>query len=532
MAVRRPLILVVPGPRPFAAPAESASLQRRLTRLVEGLPGAELAALAGAAIEGLPRLADGPSVSAALREAGADALLVVEDGQWFLDPEVVRNGLVDFDPTFHDHFTQWEHCRLPVGVGLRGLAARTWLELAPAHPDEAFAALRARPAGRRFCYDVGQRVPFAESLLDARRSPALIAALRESPFGGRGLADFRDLAAGREAGLRYQPPGDAPRMDERRMPAVYGFESADCATFPTYVMFDVTNLCNARCVHCPQSLRGEDGEVPAFLREKEHQSLAAFQSVIDECATHGVQFVRITADGEPLVHPHLFEMLEYARDRGVGPVGLTTNASLLRPDKAERLLDSGVAMVDFSLDAASQATFDAIRVGLSYERTLANVEHFLRRRDERGSPVRVVVSFVKQAANLHEVEAFRARWEPRVDEVVVREMISNVGLNDPTESAWPGWDARWPCAHFFRRVVINHQGTLKACPIDWEQRTVNLPVSAESVVDQWHGDFYWSHRMQHLNDRIVASSACSDCRDWAGTPWDLGYEKIVARLVS
>ena len=315
------------------------------------------------------------------------------------------------------------------------------------------------------------------------------------------------------------------------MPAAYGFESAACAEFPTYVMFDITNVCNARCIHCPQSLREEDGSRPGFLRERGHQTLAAFRGVIDECARHRVDFVRITADGEPLVHPDLFAMLEYARAAGVGPVGLTTNGSLLSRARAERLLDSGVALVDFSLDAAREETFRAVRVGLSFERTVRNVLRFLELRDRAGSDVRVVVSFVKQRANLGELDEFIETWRPRVDEVVVREMISNVGLGEPSENLWPGWDARWPCAHFFRRVVINHDGELKACPVDWRQRTVNRPVSEVSVYDQWHGDFYWSHRMQHLNDSIAETSACRECPDWAGTPWDVGYEKIVGRLI-
>lgn len=490
-----------------------------------------------------PTVPDRPALLELLRGRGFDRLLILEPEQLFLDLELARSALAAFDPTRLDSFTQWEHCRLPVGVGVRLLSARTFDELGAAGPHEAFEALRAAPAGRAFGYEVRRRVSFEESLLDARFAPALEALLAEAEPAEWSLEGFLALARAASDELRgalrhrasstgsETASGMAPRIDERGLPAPYGFESAACASFPTYVMFDVTNLCNARCIHCPQSLRGVDGSLPAFLAEREHQSLETFRRVIDECAEHDVRFVRITADGEPLVHPELFTMLEYARDRGVGPVGLTTNGSLLTEERAERLLASGVSLVDFSLDAASEETFRRVRVGLDWKRTVRNVERFLALRDRHGARVRVVTSFVKQESNHHEVEAFRARWAPLVDEVVVREMISNVGLNTPSESLWPGWDARWPCAHFFRRVVINHQGLLKACPIDWEQRTVNRPVREVSIREQWHGDFYWSHRMQHLNDAIDDASACKRCPDWAGTPWDLGYEKIVERLV-
>lgn len=478
---------------------------------------------------------EGPSAKAALRERmtahGANALLFVEAGQLFLDTDLVRRGLTLFDPERHDVFTQWEHCRLPVGVGARAVSASTWLELDTDSPMQAYDLVRDQPRGRKFAYDTQQRVSYEESRLDTRFGPALGAALEVCPPTEWNLAGFLAWSEFNAGGaVPYAPRGAAARVDERLMPAAYGFESAACAVFPTYVMFDITNVCNAACIHCPQSIRAEDGGRPEFLGAREHQTLEAFQRVIDECTEHDVRFVRITADGEPLVHPHLFDMLEYARDRGVGPVGLTTNGSLVKEAQAERLLDSGLAMVDFSLDAVREETFQQIRVGLRYDRVRENVLRFLELRDARGADVKVVVSFVKQEANAGEVDEFRAAWEPLVDEVVVREMISNVGLNEPSQNLWPGWDQRWPCAHFFRRVVINHRGELKACPIDWEQKTVNAPISAQGVFEQWHGDFYWSHRMQHLNDAILPSSACSECPDWAGTPWELGYEKIIARL--
>jgi hypothetical protein len=211
-------------------------------------------------------------------------------------------------------------------------------------------------------------------------------------------------------------------------------------------------------------------------------------------------------------------------------VGLTSNASLLTPEKSRRLLESGLFMADFSLDAATPETFEKVRAGLKFSRTIRNIHEFIELRDRLGAPVKVMVSFVKQRANIHELPDFIDYWTPLVDKVLIREMISNVGLNEVSESAFPGWDRRWPCVHFFRRVVINHQGILKACPIDWEQKTAYRSMTETSVYDAWHSYHYWLNRMEHLNDKIPDSRACKPCRDWAGTPWEMGYEKVIAQM--
>ena len=73
----------------------------------------------------------------------------------------------------------------------------------------------------------------------------------------------------------------------------------------------------------------------------------------------------------------MFDMIDYAVGVNVGPVGLTTNGSLMHPAKAERLVHSGLFVIDVSLDALRKETFEKIRVGLSYENTFSNTEYLI-----------------------------------------------------------------------------------------------------------------------------------------------------------
>lgn len=507
-----------------SALAESAGLAEAVA--ASGLP-ARLALLGlpivvwGGASAGLPApVADWQSLLAAL--AGEPAVLVSLD-QILLDVEVARQGLAAAaaSPGW-DCFTQWEQCRLPIGLGIRIVSAGALSRVAATSPAAAIAEMVDRPQEFVFRYDDHAYCGHGPALLDARWRPALTALPVEAAIG---LGAFLQLAEGSEESLRFAIQTEARTVDERGMAAPYGFESSATADFPTYLMFDLTNKCNATCVHCPQSVGFPGSDIPTYL------DVDIFKRAIDESVGRPMTFVRITADGEPLLHPRFWELLEYARDKGVGPVGLTTNGSGLNERNARRLLEAGVFMVDISLDAFSPEAYAIVRAGLSYERTMENVLRLLDLRAEMKSPLKVMVSFVKQKENAGEVDAFRDYWQPKLDQVLIREMISNVGINDVTDSVTEAQTRRWPCPHVFRREVVNYDGKSKYCPIDWVSGSVLEPLAGTTLRDIWLGEDYRRLRLAHLNNDFADSPFCGGCRDWRGSPWDLGYEKVVARLV-
>ncbi|WP_158948621.1 radical SAM/SPASM domain-containing protein [Pseudodesulfovibrio cashew] len=448
-------------------------------------------------------------------------IIFINPNQWYFDPAIVTDGLEQAG-TGWDYFTQFEHCRLPVGMGCRALSLqndeiRSWTQ----GPEELVAHILANPLKFICRYDARPLTDFETSLAESRYQAGhpFFEEMPTSPS----LESFKARAT-KVAPPKYEASTESAFVDERLMPAGFGFESKECADFPTYVMFDVTNVCNAKCVHCPHST-----VFPEKRGAKRHLPLEYFKQVVNECTDKPLNFVRITADGEPLLHPDIIEMLNYCGAKNVGPVGLTTNGSLMTEEMAQKVIDSGIFMVDFSLDAATEETYKNIRVGLSFKKTYENVNRFIELAREQRPEMKVMVSYVKQEGNLHEVDAFREYWEPKVNKVLVRELISNVNLVD-TPRADAEIQRRWPCPHFFRRIVINYDGVLKACPIDWENKTSYRSLGETSIFDAWHSEYYHRARMEHLNLAFKTVTACGDCADWAGSPWELGYEKVVNTL--
>jgi MoaA/NifB/PqqE/SkfB family radical SAM enzyme len=64
--------------------------------------------------------------------------------------------------------------------------------------------------------------------------------------------------------------------------------------------------------------------------------------------------------GEPLLHPKLFEILDYAASKNI-PVGLTTNGALLRPKVIQELARHNLYQIDISLQTPDKESFNATR---------------------------------------------------------------------------------------------------------------------------------------------------------------------------
>ena len=134
---------------------------------------------------------------------------------------------------------------------------------------------------------------------------------------------------------------------------------------PHFVQIEPVGQCNLRCQMCPIQFR-HDGP-PHGVAFMDYD---AFTRLID-------QFTRSTelhlqGLGEPMMHPRLFDMIEYAAKKGIR-VTSTSNMTLLSPRRAERCVTSGLAELNISVDSATPEIYERIRVGARFERVERNV---------------------------------------------------------------------------------------------------------------------------------------------------------------
>jgi len=116
-----------------------------------------------------------------------------------------------------------------------------------------------------------------------------------------------------------------------------------------HLFLTVTNKCNMQCRHCYLSAS------PSKSDEIETKHLL---SVIDQAAELGLGKLHVDG-GEALLHSNLFDVLDYAADKGIPP-SLCSNA-LLIDDIVLARLHGKIRKLVFSLDGACAETHDWLR---------------------------------------------------------------------------------------------------------------------------------------------------------------------------
>lgn len=310
----------------------------------------------------------------------------------------------------------------------------------------------------------------------------------------------------------------------------YTFRDRLSAAFPSQVIIDVTEVCNLACIHCPH---------PTF-KQSEHYSAKYLEpelvkKAIDEVREHGAghcQYVRFTSEGEPLIHPGIYDMLQYAVDKSGTFVTLTTNGTILNEKRVKRLIDSGLHMVDVSIDAFFDMTYPKIRVNGFLPTTRNNVLRLLGW--AQGTQTRVVVSFVQQEENKGEASFFKSYWEGQGATVVLRNLHSAAGAVVPVANilrAGQARDTRRPCVYPWERIVLNPRGYLAFCPADWSHGSTVVDYRTTTIAETWQSEFYAKLREAHLSNDFSCHKFCGQCPDWAVTRWP-GEGRAYADLVA
>jgi MoaA/NifB/PqqE/SkfB family radical SAM enzyme len=145
---------------------------------------------------------------------------------------------------------------------------------------------------------------------------------------------------------------------------------------------------------------------------------------------------------EPLMNRDLVDRLELLKTHPVPFVEMITNGTLLTERVSAKLVEVPIHRLGISLDGATAETYEAIRIGASFDKLIANLRHFLEIRRAASSPwPRLRLLYVLSERNLGEFEEFLALARSlEADAVDVRTVNPFAGAQERGTTAETFWE--------------------------------------------------------------------------------------------
>jgi MoaA/NifB/PqqE/SkfB family radical SAM enzyme len=268
----------------------------------------------------------------------------------------------------------------------------------------------------------------------------------------------------------------------------------DEAPLPEIVQIESTNICNAKCVFCPR----DDME-----RKQGIMDMALFTKIVDECAALGIGHVRMHNYGEPFVDRALVEKVRYAKQKGIPQVGMISNGSLINEAAARGMIEAGLDAINISVDASGKEVFESTRVGLKYDKVIANIERLLALREQAGRRrPKLILSFVRQN-NSEDEHAFIEHWRTKADKIHITDLHNWAGtLNQKS-------DVNYPCYRPWLTFTALWDGRVSLCCADFDGSTILGDLRTHTISEIWNSSTYRALRREHLESGGPA--ICRSC---------------------
>jgi radical SAM protein with 4Fe4S-binding SPASM domain len=252
---------------------------------------------------------------------------------------------------------------------------------------------------------------------------------------------------------------------------------------PEIVQIESTNICNAKCVFCPRD---------EMHRRQGVMSWDLFCKIVDECAALGITHMRVHNYGEPFIDRRLVDKVRYAKQKGIQEVGMISNGSLITDSVARGMVEAGLDAINISVDASGKEVFESTRLGLKYEKVIANIERLLRIRAELGKRrPKLILSFVRQNNSIDE-QAFIEHWRTVADKIHITDLHNWAGtLNRES-------DVNYPCYRPWLTFTVLWDGRVSLCCADFDGRHILGNLNSSTIKDIWNGEPYVQARRAHL----------------------------------
>ena len=183
---------------------------------------------------------------------------------------------------------------------------------------------------------------------------------------------------------------------------------------PLYIDMGITMTCNIDCKYCyyavPENKSADRIPIDALTR------------FLNDAAEIGVRAIGFLGDGEPTLHPQVYEAVEAGKAAGLD-MAIATNGVRLKPERLPGFLDS-LTWIRFTLSVAESERYHKVMGGTekTFEKVVENIRHCvdIKRRDGLETTLGIQMVLIDECID-QVVPLARLGGELGVDYVVVKQ---------------------------------------------------------------------------------------------------------------
>jgi len=290
--------------------------------------------------------------------------------------------------------------------------------------------------------------------------------------------------------------------------STYSWRKIKKVPLPIRLWIELTNICNLNCAMClNKSIPGN---------ERGFMDFNLFKKIINE-GEGFIYDIYLHHRGESLLHPDIFKMIKYAKTKNI-LTRLHTNATLLTEERSYSLLASGLDFLSFSFDGYKKETYEKIRVGANFEKTLNNIKNFLliKKKLKKKSPYTVftVIEFPDSKLKSNNKKEFVNQFNSLPLDKFITRRPHNWGGNYDVKGEKGNLlkeNNYLPCTFLWYSLTIFYDGRVLPCPQDFFGKNLLGNVKYNSLSEIWNSSTLMSLRKKIVMKQYQDIEPCNEC---------------------
>ena len=285
---------------------------------------------------------------------------------------------------------------------------------------------------------------------------------------------------------------------------------------PEMIIVEPTNRCNLNCPFCLVGLQNQLGtaEHDKIPRGFGFMDFGLYEKIVQDAVDFGIHRMQLHFQGEALLHKQFPDMVGLAKQYGMS-TQVFTNGLALTEEYIDRIIQSGLDSMRFSVDGVSKETYEQNRVGGDYEKVFNNMK--MMAEHARGSRTRVEWQFIVMRNNEHELQRAQEIARGIGIPFIAKTFAESVPDLMPADPKYRRNLKPKPCTDICHSVAVFWNGDVVPCCYDLIGKETMGNIGEQTLTQIWNSERYVNFRSRvdnAANDPDGEPELCKTCLKW------------------